>query len=78
LVATISGILTIIGGRKKAKADVQSSLNAGFEILVRELQKERTELMQIIKRQAETVEKFEQERRELHAAIARMQRRPKG
>jgi hypothetical protein len=34
--------------------------------------------MQIIKRQAETVDKFQRERRELHAAVARMQRRPKG
>lgn len=47
LVALITGALTILGGRKKARADVQVSLNSGFEILVGELQEERAQLIEV-------------------------------
>lgn len=38
LVAFISTIGAIISGRKKASADVQTVVNAGFELLIKTLQ----------------------------------------
>lgn len=53
--AFIAGIFAILSGRKKAKSDVQGTLNSSFQILIGELQEERTELRRILKEQGQQI-----------------------
>jgi hypothetical protein len=75
LVALVTGVLAIIGGRKKASSDVQVSINAGFETLIHELREERKELMAIIKQQAVTIEGLEIENHNYKQRIRVLERR---
>lgn len=44
ITAFLTGLLTYLGVRSRARVDVQASLNAGFNLLVSELQEERADL----------------------------------
>ena len=74
LVALVTGVLTVWAGRRKAQSDVQASLNSGFQILVSELQQERTELTRIIADQAQRITALEAEVNRLRAEMRRSER----
>lgn len=48
-VAAVSGVLGIIAGSKKAKADIQSAIAIGFNNLVDQLQEERAQSLEEIR-----------------------------
>ncbi len=54
-VAAITSFSAYLVGKKKAQTDVQTTLNSGFEILIRELQEERVDLTKTIKEQDEKI-----------------------
>lgn len=54
-VAFITGIMGIIAGSKRAKADVANVITAGFQALVDQLQEERTNDREEIRRLREEI-----------------------
>ncbi len=59
MAATITSVSAYLIGKKKAQTDVQTTLNSGFEILIRELQEERGDLTKTIKSQNEKIDMLE-------------------
>jgi uncharacterized protein HemX len=58
-VAIISGAFMYYAGRPKARSDVQSILNDGFNKLITDLQDERNQLKQIVKEQGQQITMLE-------------------
>lgn len=72
IVAFITGILTYLGVRAKARTDVQSSLNTGFQSLISELQEERQFLSEQRDELQEHVKHLDQQVIELRVRVERL------
>lgn len=74
LIALIGGYVTVQQAKKKAKSDVQTVLNEGFTILLKQHQEERTNLMSIIERQGTEIAEQTKEILSLKTQIRRLMR----
>ena len=80
LVAFVSGHFAWVAGKKKASTEAQAAINSGFQVLVANLQAERTELRKIVDKQeaaldraAAKIEGLEDEVRSLTKHIDRLE-----
>ena len=73
-VAAITGIVTFMLGRPKTKADVQTTLNAGFQNLITELQEERNALRKIVEEQGVVVQRISGELRQMTQRVDSLER----
>lgn len=82
--AIAASFFTFLAGRGKGKADaakitaeaetgVRSSVTAGFQMLVSELQKERSELVKVVDAQSEEIVQLRSDVRTLTRQVARLE-----
>jgi hypothetical protein len=74
LVAVVTGFFAWAGGRKKASADVQAGVAAGFQMLVTKLQEERSALIKTIDEQSQEITELRSEVRSLTRHVVRLER----
>jgi uncharacterized protein HemX len=73
LLALVMGFFSWMGGRKKASADVQAGVAAGFQLLVTKLQEERATLVRTIDDQSQEITKLRGDMRSLMHHVARLE-----
>lgn len=74
LTAIITVIGTIYVARSRTRADIGASVTTGFRELTDQLQEERNQLSEIIKRQRDELKGVEKEKQKQEALIRRMRR----
>lgn len=76
--AVLTAIFTVIGtiyvARSKTRADIGASITTGFRELTDQLQEERNQLSEIIKRQRDELKEAEKDKMKQEALIRRMRR----
>jgi hypothetical protein len=73
-VAIISGVFMYYAGRPKARADVQATLNDGFNKLITDLQDERNHMRAVVKEQGDRITVLEGDLRNGRQEIDSLQR----
>ncbi|WP_407523688.1 hypothetical protein [Methylobacterium oryzisoli] len=74
LIAFVTGWFAWVAGKKKASTEAQVAITSGFEVLIRKLQEERTELTKIIDRQATALDRQADKIDGLEAEVRGLQR----
>ena len=76
--AVLTAIITVIGtiyvARSRTRADIGASITTGFRELTDQLQEERNQLSEIIKRQRDEINESERASHKQEALIRRMRR----